>query len=150
MKKILIGVLFGLVSLLAFGQTNDSASLTLTGIVGEFVSLSITPEPTASNLALGSAQVSPLTVATVIETSNTAYTVTVNSSNNFKFKNGGGDEHSYTLYYDGVAVTSNGETITNNGAPANNENKTVAITYSVFNGAPGTYADTLTFTINSN
>lgn len=152
MKKVLIilSVLMFLVSMGAFAQTiTDSASLNLSGTVGDFVSITVTPEPAATSLALSSGQASQLQVATVTVSSNVGYDVTANSTNGFNFTNGT-ENVAYTLYFDGAVVSSNGATVAS-GSSANGVSAPVAVTYNAATSVPsGTYADTVTFTISSN
>lgn len=148
MKKMLVilTVLLFAVSMGAFAQITDSASLNLSGTVGDFVSISVAPEPAATSLALSSGQASQLQVATVTVSSNVAYDVTVSSSNTFSFTDGT-DNVPYELYYDGSQVTSNNQNV-ESGTTANGSTKPVAVTYAAATGvSPGTYSDTVTFTI---
>jgi spore coat protein U-like protein len=148
MKKLLVvtTVLLVAVSMGAFAQITDSASLNLSGTVGDFVSISVTPEPAATSLALSSGQASQLQVATVTISSNVAYDVTVNSTNTFNFNNGS-ESLSYELYYDGTQVASNGATV-ESGSTANGATRPVAVTYNAATTqSTGTYSDTVTFTI---
>ena len=152
MKKFLpilvVFMIFGSVGLFA-QSLSDSASLFLSGTVGEFVSVDVTPEPAATGLALTAGQASPLLVATVTETSNTAYEVTASSANAFNFSDGTNDL-SYTLYYDGAAVTSSGDTVSS-GASASGVSRPVTVTFpAAGSGADtGVYSDTVTFTIST-
>ncbi|MFW5695175.1 MAG: hypothetical protein ACOCYB_08395 [Alkalispirochaeta sp.] len=150
MKKLLVilTVLLVAVTMGAFAQTSDSATLNLSGTVGDFVSISVNPEPAATSLALSSGQASQLQVATVSVSANVAYDVTVNSTNSFNFTDGAEDVP-YELYYDGSQVSSNGELV-ESGSSANGSTKPVAVTYNAATGIdPGTYADTVTFTIDA-
>ncbi len=151
MKKmflILTVLLFG-VAMGAFAQITDSATLNLSGTVGDFVSINVTPEPAATNLALSSGQSSQLQVATVTISSNVGYDVDVNSTNTFNFTDGTEDVP-YNLYYDGTVVSSNGDVV-ESGSSANGATRPVAVTYNAATGVdPGTYSDTVTFTISSN
>ena len=150
MKKYILTMMLGLmIPFLAFTQVTDTASLNLVGVVGEFVSISVTPEPAANSLTLSLAQNSLLQVGTVTETSNTPYEVTVDSTNGFEFSDGNANLP-YTFYYDGNPVTNSGDTVTTAAAGAN-VSKPVYVTYpSYSNEVPGSYSDTLTFTITSN
>lgn len=152
MKRLLI--LSSLLLLILGGafaqQTTDSASLNLSGTVGDFVSVSVTPTPAASGLSLSMNQPSLLQVGTVVETSNVNYQVTATSTNGFEFSNGN-DTVPYTFYYDGAAVASSGDTVSS-GSQAAGISRPVSVTYSaaVAGNPTGTYSDTITFTISSN
>src|SRR6056297_1840581 len=113
MKKRIVLVAVALLLVAAFvpAQTTDSASLFLSGVVGDYVEISVTPTAAATNLLLNIAQVSPLEVATVVETSNSAYTVTATSVNLFELSDGT-NTHPYTMYYDGTAIGASGDTVT--------------------------------------
>lgn len=152
MKKVLtifvVLMVVGTVGL--FAQTlTDSATLFLSGTVGDFVQIDVTPEPAATSLALSAGQASPLQVATVTETSNTAYEVTASSANSFSFSDGT-NTLSYTLYYDGATVPTNGATVSS-GATANGVTRPVSVTFPAAGtgAATGTYSDTVTFTIST-
>lgn len=150
MKKRMILVAVALLLVAAFvpAQTTDSASLFLSGVVGDYVEINVTPTAAATNLLLNIAQVSPLEVATVVETSNSGYTVTATSVNSFEFSDGT-NTHPYTMYYDGTAIAASGDTVTT-GASANNVSRTVEVTYASAATLPqGTYTDTVTFEITS-
>ncbi|MFP4151270.1 MAG: hypothetical protein ACLFR8_00470 [Alkalispirochaeta sp.] len=130
-------------------QTTDSASLFLSGIVGDYVEISVAPTAAATNLLLNIAQASPVEVATVTETSNSAYTVTATSVNGFELSDGT-NAHPYTMYYAGTAITASGDEVSS-GASANNVNRSVGVTYNSAGTLPaGTYTDTVTFEINAN
>jgi hypothetical protein len=150
MRKLIMFILLGILALPLYSQVSDSdsATITISGVVGDFVSLNVTTESAATNLSLSTNQTSPLKIATVTETSNTAYEVEVTSGNGFVFSNSGNDTHPYTLYYDGSVVAQSGDVVSS-GTNANNLNKDVSVTYSEFNGAPGVYSDAVTFTISS-
>lgn len=151
MKKmfLILTVLLFAVSMGAFAQITDSATLNLSGTVGDFVSINVTPESAATNLALSSGQSSQLQVATVTISSNVGYDVDVNSANTFNFTDGAEDVP-YSLYYDGTVVSSNGDVV-ESGSSANGATRPVAVTYNAATGVdPGTYSDTVTFTISSN
>lgn len=130
-------------------QTTDSASLNLSGTVGDFVSVSVTPEPAASGLSLSMNQPSLLQVGTVVETSNVPYEVTATSTNSFEFSNGT-ETVPYTFYYDGSAVASSGDTVSS-GSQAAGISRPVSVTYSAadINNPTGAYSDTVTFSISS-
>lgn len=149
MRKLTLVLLFvGVIAVGAFAQT--SATLNLSGTVGDIIQLDLTPEPVASNLVLSVDQLTPLQVATVTETSNVPYNVNVTTAGGaFQFTNGT-DTLAYTLYYNGSAVGSSGA-IVSTGSSANSLDRPVSITY---NGADpslstGAYSDTVTFTISA-
>lgn len=148
-KKVLIVLLATvLVSGFATAQTTDSASLFLSGVVGEFVNITVNPRPAATNLLLNVTQGTPVEVARVIEASNTAYEVEVESSNNFAFVNGA-NEVAYTLHYNGTAFPAGG--VVSSGSSANNLQRSVGVTYTGADATldSGVYTDTLTFTITA-
>ncbi|MFW5827989.1 MAG: spore coat protein U domain-containing protein [Alkalispirochaeta sp.] len=149
MKKlvVILTILLVAVSMGAFAQT-DSATLNLSGTVGDFVSIAVSPEPAATSLALSSGQASQLQVATVTLSANVGYDVSVNSTNAFNFTDGAEDVP-YELYYDGTQVTSNGDNV-ESGSSANGATRPVAVTYNAAPSVdPGTYSDTVTFTIDA-
>lgn len=145
-------------------QTTDTASITLQGTVEKFVSIDVTPSPGFDDLDLQSV-VSNQNVATVTETSNVreGYTVTLTSTNAtslgtanpaFVGQNGG-ESLTYTLTYDGNAVTfvsgSVQVTDSNTTTPALGIGKDMNISYdgtSVFLQSD-VYDDTLTFTVTA-
>ena len=150
MKKfvIILTVLLVAVSMGAFAQVTDTATLNLSGTVGDFVSISVNPEPAATSLALSSGQASQLQVATVTISANVAYDVTVNSTNTFNFSDSV-DNVPYELFYDGTQVGSNGANV-ESASNANGATRPVAVTYNAASGVtPGTYSDTVTFTIDA-
>jgi len=120
------------------------------GAVGDFVSITVTPEPAATALTLSIAQTTPLLVATVTESSNTAYTVVADSANSFNFSDGT-TSLPYQMYYDGAVIAATGDTVTT-GASASSVARPVTVTYPAAPGGtdPGAYTDTVTFTISSN
>lgn len=149
MKKFVLVVMVlmvmgvGMVS----AQVSDSANLLLQGTVGAFVSIDVTPAPAATALTLNVAQSTPLNVATVAVSTNTAYTISFASANAFAFSDGTTDL-SYTLWVDSSPIAT-GDTITGS---TGSFTLPVAVT---FPAAPtgtteGTYSDTVTFTITSN
>lgn len=150
MKKILI--LFSVMVLVVGGvtvaQTTDSASLFLSGIVGEYVNIDVNATPAATNLLLGQGTSSPITVAEVVLSSNAAYEVSANSSNGFQFTNAY-DNHPYQMQYNGSTVTQGGTVAS--GSFANGITHPVTVSYSAAdaNLPPGTYSDTVTFTIQA-
>lgn len=160
MKKTILLSLLALVTL-TFSTTVLAATtgtLTLQGIIGEILSITVTPEPAASALDLETTQVD-LKVGTVSEVSNSAtgYQVTVSSANDGSLiRSGGSESIAYTLKYSGVLINLSGSsssavqaTSVTTGGPSSIDNE-VSISYT---GAPagtltaGTYQDTLTFEI---
>ena len=150
MKKVLmiLIVLLAVVSMGAFAQITDTATLFLSGTVGNYVSITVTPNASAPSLALAAGQSSPLQVATVTETSNTSYTVTASSANSFNFTDGT-DNLPYTLYYDGSPVASG--TPVASGSSASGVSRPVSVTFPAAptSATTGTYSDTVTFTISA-
>lgn len=155
----LLTLSFAILTSSVFALT-DSGTLTLTGVIGETTSITVTPVAgVADNLDLTVDYTagSPLNVASVNETSNaaTGYNVTVSSANNGELVNGAVDSLAYNALYNGVAITlsTTPQTITNQATPGSyNVDKALDIYYtaSTANLAAGTYTDTLTFTISNN
>ena len=146
---LILTVLLFVVAMGAFAQITDSASLNLSGTVGDFVSINVTPEPAATSLALSSGQAAQLQVATVTISSNVSYDVDVNSANTFNC-NRGSEDVPYSRYYDGTVISSNGDVV-ESGSSANGATRPVAVTYNAATTqSSGTYSDTVTFTISSN
>jgi len=131
----------------AFAQVTDTATLNLSGTVGDFVSITVNPDPAATSLALSSGQATQLQVGTVTVSANVAYDVTVASANNFDFTDGT-NTLAYSFYYDGALVASSGANV-ESGTTANGATRPVAVTYAAAGPSlpTGTYSDTLTFTI---
>ena len=152
MKKVLVSlvILMVLASGVAFGQTTDSASLFLSGVVGEFVSITINPTTAAQSLPLNQEASTPILVAEVVYTSNTDYNITVSSANGFELVSTAGGEHPYTMQFNGTAIAQSGDSVTS-GTFANNVSRDVTVTYAAAdpNLATGTYTDTVTFTIEA-
>lgn len=149
MKKlvIILTVLLVAVSMGAFAQITDTATLNLSGTVGDFVSITVSPDPAASSLALSGGQGPQLQVGTVTVSANVAYDITVASTNNFDFSDGT-NTLAYSFYYDGTLVGSSGASV-ETGTTANGVTRPVAVTYAAPGPSlpTGTYTDTLTFTI---
>jgi hypothetical protein len=154
MKKtlLILVALATIFSMGAFAQVTDSASLFLSGTVGDFVSITVTPEPAATALTLSIAQTTPLLVATVTESSNTPYTVVADSANSFNFSDGS-TSLPYQMYYDGTLIAASGDTVTpltSGGAAAAVRPITVTYPAAGSGTTSGIYSDNVTFTISSN
>jgi spore coat protein U-like protein len=151
MKKtlLILVALATIISMGAFAQVTDSASLFLSGTVGDFVSITVTPEPAATGLTLSVAQTTPLLVATVTESSNTGYNVVATSANSFNFSDGSASLP-YQMYYDGALIAASGDTVTT-GSSASSVARPITVTFPAAPGGatPGSYSDTVTFTISS-
>lgn len=153
MKKVtVVIVLTALVSFGAFAQVSDTATLNLQGTVGPFVDITVWAAPAATSLGLQVAvsPASPVQVGTATISSNTAYVVSVASSNSFEFSNGT-DGLPYTLHWNGSPVT-NPSALENGASGVANASRTIGVSYAAAPGTAevGTYTDTLTFTISSN
>lgn len=161
-KKLVLIALIACVGVAVFGQTNDTAGITLTGVVQEKVEVTVTAESGSSSLDLTTNQ-TDLKVATVTEYCNMAggYTLdiqtsTASASPSF-YSPTTTQELVYSVKYDGNVVTfdSNGladdvssGTQTTSGALS----KDLTISYSGSSAAltaASDYSDTLTFTITS-
>lgn len=162
MKKNKISLLL-LVATLAIGlSAATTGNLTLTGVVNGVLDITVTPEAAATGLDLVTSQ-TDLKVATINEKSNksSGYTVMLESANaksassatpTLNSISGNGDSLSYSLKYNGSAVTfTNGvATVTDSTATtsATGVNKDLLISYVGDNSlSEGSYEDTLTFTI---
>jgi len=143
-----------------FAESRPStASLTLTAIVNEVVTLAITPKGDYSNLDVHNSQ-TDIPVATVYETSNSnkGYLVKARSENNSYIRNlNGNDGVHYSLKYGGgpaFSLSTNDQTLSEKteGGVYNSAPKDVTISYQ---GVPqtylsaGVYRDIITFTIES-
>lgn len=136
-----------------------TGTLTLSGDVGEELSIVITPESAATTLDILNGVSGTLKVATATETSNLSggYHVTMYSANEGLLKNGTFST-AYQLAYDGGSYTSppastspvTVKTVASQtGKEVNNSNIDIHVT--AFAAAPvGTYQDTVTFTIVAN
>jgi hypothetical protein len=147
--------LFCLFALPFRSEAATQGTVTLTGKVPQACDIVVTTEAGATNIADISAGDTDRLIATVNESCNDpqGYTVTVVGTNSGDhtgaFREPGGDEHPFTLKYDGVAVSS--AAVTDVNAPGINLDKEVRISY----GADATltptagfdYAETLTFTV---
>ena len=139
----------------------DSGTLTLTGTIAENVSITVTPTGNYNNLDITTLQtVTDESVATVSETANVAYTVSVQSANlasctapNTSCLLSGTNAIDLTLKIAGSTITFD----TNpkqykTGAIALTVTtpESVAVSYTIGQAYPaGTYTETYTFTITS-
>lgn len=152
MKKTLIGIIFGLVSMLSFGQqTSDSATLILRGTVPAIVSVNVTPSAQAQNLTMNSAGTYTVEVGTLQYRSNSDFNVSVTPSNSTSFimVDASGNQIPYTFLVNGVSYQP-GDNIISQGRTRGIEELTVTIQYTITDPlpAPGEYEDILTFNIS--
>ncbi len=143
-------------------QTQDSASLTLTGSVAGRVSITVNGVGDFSSLNLME-DLNDEIIAEVTEQSNVSsgYTVTISSANfadgSPRFAGGAGsDTLAYSLSYDGEPIdfSSNAPVITDESdrlASVSGVTKNLAISYlgTAVNIVEGSYSDTLTFEIQA-
>lgn len=153
MKK-LFASLFLLLSLNAYSAT--TGTLLLKGVVGQVLSITVTPETVASNLPLSVTQ-TDTKVATINEKSNssTGYKVRITSDNLGNLKRASGTElFPYTMKYNGSSVNlSTGQNFVNSTTSTVNVNRDVTISYTGVpesNMVEGTYTDLVTFEISVN
>lgn len=142
----------------AFASTKTS-TLTISALVEELVSISITPKGNYSNLDIHTTQ-TDVPVATVFESSNSSkgYIVKARSENNGQIKNlSGGDSVVYHLKYGGSVpfnLSQTDQVLSDQsvGGVFSSAGKDVTIS---FQGMPatklssGTYRDIITFIIES-
>ncbi|TVR69302.1 MAG: hypothetical protein EA427_08715 [Spirochaetaceae bacterium] len=148
MKKVFVVlvVLFVLGSGAVFAQVSDTAQLVLSGVIGPYVNITITPAPAAGNLNLNVAQTN-LLVGTAVEVSNVPYNVSASSVNGFEFTNGP-ESHPYELFYAGQAVSQGADIFGASQSATVGQNREIRVTYAAALGIPsGTYTDEVTFTI---
>jgi hypothetical protein len=154
--KICRGFFLFCLFLLPFrSEAATQGTVTLTGRVPQACDIVVTTEAGATNIADISAGDTDRLIATVNESCNDpqGYTVTVVGTNSGDhtgtFREPGGDEHPFTLKYDGVAVSS--AIVTDVNAPGINLDKEVRISYGTDATLTPTagfdYAETLTFTV---
>lgn len=136
-----------------------TGTLTLSGDVGEELSIVITPEAAAETLDILNGVSGTLKVATATETSNLAggYHITMYSANEGLLKNGAFST-AYQLAYNGGSYTTppastspvTVKTVASQtGKEVNSSNIDIHVT--AYAAAPvGTYQDTVTFTIVAN
>ena len=133
-----------------------TGTLALSGSVAPITTISVTADPNASALPVGSAA-SNLKIATVVELSNSksGYTVTLSSTNGASLKETAGtDSLPYSLTYGGnpVTFTAGSATLTTSGtrsATAAGSSNVLAISFSAAFLNADSYTDSLTFTITS-
>lgn len=140
---------------------SDSGSVTLTGTIAEAVSITVTPTGNYNTLDITTLQtVTDNVVATVSETSNVAYTVSVQSTNlptcpttNTSCLKSGTNTIDLTLKVGATTITfdANPKQYKSGGvALTGTTPENVAITYTIGQAYPaGTYTETYTFTITS-
>lgn len=153
-RKVLTAAAVFLI-LVSFSAYSETASVSLSGTMGNI--LEIVVSPTGANSALnlsGATTVTELLVATVEEKSNnpTGYQVSISSLNSFELLNTGSPHTiAYSLFYNGTQVTTDGQVVSNVTAkPAEIIAKEVRISYTTPNNPKaGTYQDTLTFTMEN-
>lgn len=140
---------------------SDTGNVTLTGTIPEAVSITVTPTGNYSNLDITTLQtVTDELVATVSETSNVAYTVSVGSTNqpscptpNTSCLKSGANTIDLALKINGTAITfdSNPKQYkTGSVALTGTTPENVTVSYTIAQAHPaGTYTETYTFTITS-
>jgi hypothetical protein len=150
-KSFMFAVLAALSAVSTFAAT--SASLSLSGVVAPVTAITVTADPNASSLPVGSS-VSGLKIASVNELSNdkAGYTVTLSTANGGMLKEAAGsDSLPYSLTYNGVAVSfSSGlATISDVSARTSGSGSTKELDMSFASAFlnADSYSDTLTFTI---
>ncbi len=151
---------FLMMSLMSFNMmAGNTVHLTISGIVDEVITLSISPKGDYSNLDLHSTQID-VPVATIYESSNSSkgYIIKARSENSSQIKNvSGEDAVPYYLRYGGgpqMALTNQDQAIKEQsiGGLYSSVGKDVTIS---FKGIPAThlnsgiYRDVITFTIES-
>lgn len=155
------GILFSAVFVLVFtagkAVAAQQGTVTLTGAVPMVCDITVTSEAGASNIDDISAGDTDRVIATVNENCNDpdGYTVTVAGTNSGDhtgiFREPGGDEHPFSLKYDGSPVSAG--MVTDADAPGINLDKQVMITYgtdpTLVPTAGFDYTETLTFTVAS-
>lgn len=139
----------------------DSGNVTLTGSVAESVAITVTPTGNYNSLDITTIQtVTDELVATVSETSNVAYTVSVESANlascptaNTSCLLSGTNTIDLTLKVDGTTVSfdSNPKQYKTGGVELTGTTpENVTVSYDIGQAYPaGTYTETYTFTITS-
>mgnify|MGYP003118010652 FL=1 len=139
----------------------DSGSVTLTGTIAENVSITVTPTGNYNNLDITTLQtVTDELVATVSETANVAYTVSVQSTNLASCPTANTSCLLSGANAIDLALKINGTTISFDSNPKQYKTGSVAltgttpenvnVTYTIGQSYPaGTYTETYTFTITS-
>lgn len=139
----------------------DSGNVTLTGTVADVVNITVTPTGNYNSLDITTIQtVTDELVATVEETSNVAYTVSVGSANlascptaNTSCLLSGTNTIDLTLKIDGTTISfdSNPKQYKTGGVELTGTTpENVTVSYDIGQAYPaGTYTETYTFTITS-
>jgi hypothetical protein len=143
-----------LIALSPFPALADgSLSLKISGIVPAVATISVAAEAKATSLPLG-ASVERLKIATICERSNsvTGYSVTLASDNGGLLKEEGGTGAlAYSLRYGGSAVALSAGEVLVAESPSRTASsgsvKELDISFPAASLEPGSYADTLTFTL---
>lgn len=163
MQQILKNTFAAAVFLYVFGgavvlaQAAQVGTVTVNGAVPLACDIVVTAEAGASNIADISVGDTDRLIATVTESCNDpdGYTVSLVGTNSgdhtgLFVDSVSGDNHPFTVAYDGVPVPAGG-LVTDSNAPQNNLSRDVRITYGaapLLTPTVGfTYAETLTFTI---
>ena len=135
---------------------SSTGSLSLSGTVSPITAITVTADPNASALPVGTAT-SNLKIATVVELSNSksGYTVTLSSTNGAVLKETAGtDSLAYSLTYNSTPVTFTAgsatlTTSTTRSATAAGSSNTLYISFGAAFLNADSYTDSLTFTITS-
>lgn len=156
MNKFLIATTFSMFSFTSFAATQGT--LQLQGTIGQVLSLSVQAVSSVNtSLDLTTTQ-TDLKVADVTEqsNSNTGYKILAKTTNGGLLKNGSLDQVSYSMKYDGVAVTlaqtdTAVKSISTGGVYSASSDVEISYTgQSAASLTQGTYSDTVTFTIQAN
>lgn len=148
-------LVLGALALPGFSAT--TATLALSGSVAPLTSITVTPDPNAGALPLGTA-VTNLKIATVVELSNNkaGYTVSLSTLNGAQLKeSAGSDSLAYTLTYGGSPVSFVGSSATltattQRSSSAAGRSSDLAISFAAAFLNADSYTDTLTFNIAAN
>jgi hypothetical protein len=157
-KKAKVVLLVTAIAVIALPMFADSATYTLglSGTVAQSCTLTITAASAASALPL-TTKVTALTIATIIEKSNSGYLVTIASANGWDLKSGS-NTMAYSILYGGTAVsTTTGSTAavtittSSSGTSSTGTSRILAVAFDGATTTPtaGNYTDTLTLTITS-
>jgi len=160
-KTMFFVSIMSLVSSMTYAESvlTKSATLTLSAVVNEAVSIRISPKENVTNLDLHTTQVD-IPVATIYETSNssTGYVVKARSENNSKIKNANSDNGvPYFIKYGGgesVSLSQIDKTLKEENVGGIHSSVPREVSLS-FKGVPATslvsgiYNDVITFTIES-
>lgn len=150
---------FALAALIAFASIPSfaatTASLSLSGVVAPVTAITVTADPNAANLPVGSS-VTGMKIAVVNELSNdkAGYSVSLATANGGLLKEvAGSDSLAYSLSYNGNAVVfSAGSALisdVSSRTPGSGSSKDLAISFSSAFLNADSYTDTLTFTISA-